>query len=101
MRKYDSLDKFLQAWSDADRKAVLIEALEAEGVLFEALADEIGKDLDPFDMLLHVAYNMPPLTRRQRANRARARVKKRNACGRAQYDAALRSLEQELYRPES
>ena len=147
MRRYDSLDKFLQAWSDADRKAVLIEALEAEGVLFEALADEVGKDLDPFDLLLHVAYNMPPLTRRERANR----VKKRNAFakygetarrviealidkyadegvqtiesmevlrvppldtlgtptelvksfgGRAQYDAALRSLERELYRPE-
>ncbi|HEY8706387.1 MAG TPA: DEAD/DEAH box helicase family protein [Burkholderiaceae bacterium] len=151
MRQYDSLDKFLQAWSDADRKAALIEALEAEGVLFDALADEVGRDLDPFDLLLHVAWNMPPLTRRERANLARARVKKRNAFakygetarrviealidkyadegvqtiesmevlrvppldtlgtptelvksfgGRAQYDAALRSLEQELYRPE-
>ena len=78
MRQYDSLDKFLQAWSDADRKAALIEALEAEGVLFDALADEIGRDLDPFDLLLHVAWNMPPLTRRERANLARARVKKRN-----------------------
>jgi type I restriction enzyme, R subunit len=74
MRQYDSLDKFLQAWSDADRKAALIEALEAEGVMFDGLADEIGRDLDPFDLLLHVAYNMPPLTRRERANR----VKKRN-----------------------
>jgi type I restriction enzyme R subunit len=43
--------------------------------LIEALAEEIGKDLDPFDLLLHVAYNQPPLTRRERANR----VKKRNA----------------------
>jgi type I restriction enzyme R subunit len=44
-------------------------------VLIEALADEVGlKDLDPFDLLLHVAYNMPPLTRRERARR----VKKRN-----------------------
>ena len=78
MRQYESLDTFLQAWSDADRKAVLIEALEAEGVLFEALADEVGRDLDPFDLLLHVAWNMPPLTRRERADRARARVNKRN-----------------------
>jgi type I restriction enzyme R subunit len=77
-RRYDSLDKFLQAWNDADRKAALIEELEREGVLIEALADEVAhtglKDLDPFDLLLHVAYNMPPLTRRERANR----VKKRN-----------------------
>ncbi len=77
-RRYDSLDKFLQAWNDADRKAALIEELEREGVLIEALTDEVAhtglKDLDPFDLLLHVAYNMPPLTRRERANR----VKKRN-----------------------
>lgn len=73
-KQYDSLDKFLQAWNDADRKAALIEELEARGVLIEALAEEVGKDLDPFDLLLHVAYNMPPLTRRERARR----VKKRN-----------------------
>ena len=74
-KQYDSLDKFLQAWNDADRKAALVEELEKHGVLIEALAEEIGKDLDPFDLLLHVAYNMPALTRRERANR----VKKRNA----------------------
>ena len=74
-KQYDSLDKFLQAWNDADRKAALVEELESQGVLIEALAEEVGKDLDPFDLLLHVAYNMPPLTRRERANR----VKKRNA----------------------
>ena len=73
-RRYDSLDKFLQAWNDADRKAALIEELERQGVLIEALADEVGKDLDPFDLLLHVAYDQPPLTRRERASR----VKKRN-----------------------
>jgi type I restriction enzyme R subunit len=77
-RQFDSLDKFLQAWNDADRKAALIEELERQGVLIEALADEVAstglKDLDPFDLLLHVAYNKPPLTRRERANR----VKKRN-----------------------
>ena len=73
-KQYDSLDKFLQAWNDADRKAALLEELESRGVLIEALADEVGKDLDPFDLLLHVAYNMPPLTRRERASR----VKKRN-----------------------
>jgi type I restriction enzyme R subunit len=74
-KQFDSLDKFLQAWNDADRKAALVEELEKQGVLIEALAEEVGKDLDPFDLLLHVAYNQPPLTRRERANR----VKKRNA----------------------
>lgn len=77
-KRFDSLDKFLQAWNDADRKAALIAELENQGVLMDALADEMAstglKDLDPFDLLLHVAYNQPPLTRRERASR----VKKRN-----------------------
>ena len=73
-KAYDSLDGFLQAWHGAERKAALIEALEHQGVFLEALADEVGKDLDPFDLLLHVAYDQPPLTRRERARR----VKKRN-----------------------
>jgi type I restriction enzyme R subunit len=77
-KQYDSLDKFLQAWNDADRKAALMQELESQGVLIDALADELAgtglTNLDPFDLLLHVAYNMPPLTRRERASR----VKKRN-----------------------
>ena len=75
LKKYDSLDRFLQTWQQADRKAALLQELEGQGVLLDALADEVGKDLDPFDLLLHVAYNQPPLTRRERAQR----VKKRNA----------------------
>ncbi|WP_394787835.1 EcoAI/FtnUII family type I restriction enzme subunit R [Rhodoferax sp.] len=77
-KQYDSLDKFLQAWSDADRKAALLEELEKHGVLVDALAEEVAATgltgLDPFDLLLHVAWNMPALTRRERARR----VKKRN-----------------------
>ena len=75
LKKYDSLDQFLQTWQQADRKAALLQELEGQGVLLDALADEVGKDLDPFDLLLHVAYDQPPLTRRERAQR----VKKRNA----------------------
>jgi type I restriction enzyme R subunit len=77
-KQYDSLDQFLQAWNDDDRKAALIDALERQGVLIDALAEEVAHtgltNLDPFDLLLHVAYNQPALTRRERASR----VKKRN-----------------------
>lgn len=52
----------------------MLQELEGQGVLLEALADEVGKDLDPFDLLLHVAYDQPPLTRSERARR----VQKRN-----------------------
>ena len=74
LKKYDSLDQFLQTWQQADRKAALLAELQAEGVLIDALAAEVDKDLDPFDLLLYVAYDQPPLTRRERAQR----VKKRN-----------------------
>ena len=73
-KRYDSLDQFLQTWQQADRKAALIQELEEHGVMLEALADEVGKELDPFDLLLHVAYDQPLLTRSERARR----VKKRN-----------------------
>ena len=76
-KQYESLDAFLQAWDGADRKAALLDELERQGVLVEALADELAqqgmKDLDPFDLLLHVAWNMPPLTRRERARRVKKR----------------------------
>lgn len=76
-KRFDSLDQFLQTWQQTDRKAALIQELENQGVLWEALVDEAGADgqaLDPFDLLLRVAYDQPHLTRRERA----ARVKKRN-----------------------
>ena len=77
-KRFDSLDQFLQAWHQADRKAALMQELEGQGVLLEALADEVAHnglvELDPFDLLLHVAYDQPPLTRSERARR----VKKRN-----------------------
>jgi type I restriction enzyme, R subunit len=72
-KQYDSLDAFLQTWQQADRKAALIEELERQGVLLEALAEEVDKDLDPFDLLLHVAYDQPYLTRKERARRVKQR----------------------------
>jgi type I restriction enzyme R subunit len=90
VKQYDSLDKFLQAWNDAERKAALLQELESRGVLYDALAEEVERtgltDLDPFDLLLHVAYNQPPLTRRERANR----VKKRNVF--TQYGGVARQV---------
>ncbi|MCK9988468.1 MAG: type I restriction enzyme, R subunit [Azoarcus sp.] len=76
-KEYASLDDFLRRWSAADKKQALIEELEAQGVLLEALAEEVGKKtgkvLDPFDLICHVAYDRPPLTRRERAEQVRKR----------------------------
>lgn len=73
-KEFASLDDFLKRWSDADRKQAIVEGLAQEGVFFEALAEEVGKDCDPFDLLCHVVWDMPPLTRKERAEQ----VKKRN-----------------------
>lgn len=73
-KDYASLDEFLRTWSKADRKAVILNELVQHGVLLEPLAEEVGKDFDAFDLICHVAFDQPPLTRRERA----AEVKKRN-----------------------
>jgi len=70
---FASLDDFLKRWNAADRKKAVIEELEEQGVLFEPLADEVGKDFGPFDLICHVAFGQPPLTRRERAENVRKR----------------------------
>jgi len=72
-REFASLDDFLKKWSDAAKKQAIIEELADEGIFFEALAEEIGKDLDPFDIICHVAWGTPPLTRKERADNVRKR----------------------------
>jgi type I restriction enzyme, R subunit len=47
--------------------------LEEQGLLLDALAEEVGRELDPFDLICHVAYGQPPLTRRERAENVRKR----------------------------
>lgn len=74
---YASLDEFLRRWSQAERKATILQELEQHGVLLEPLAEEVGKDFDAFDLVCHVAFDQPPLTRRERAEQ----VKKRNYFG--------------------
>ena len=71
--QYASLDDFLVAWNDAERKQAVVEELENHGVFFDALYEAVGKDLDPFDMILHVVFDKPPLTRQERAENVRKR----------------------------
>jgi len=73
-KDYASLDLFLKRWSNAERKAAILKELQEHGILLDPLADEVGKDFDAFDLICHVAFDQPPLTRRERANN----VKKRN-----------------------
>jgi type I restriction enzyme R subunit len=73
LKNHASLDDFLTHWSHADRKQAIIEELEARGVLFAALQEEVGSAFDPFDLVCHIAYDKPPLTRKERADAVRKR----------------------------
>jgi type I restriction enzyme, R subunit len=71
---FATLKEFLNKWNDAEKKAAIIKELEEQGVMVSALQDAVDKELDLFDLICHVAYDQPPLTRKERANN----VKKRN-----------------------
>ncbi|WP_263810300.1 MULTISPECIES: EcoAI/FtnUII family type I restriction enzme subunit R [Salinibacter] len=69
--QFASLDDFLQRWNRADRKQAVIDELEAQGVFIDELRQEVDKDLDPFDLICHVAFDAEPLTRSERAEKVR------------------------------
>ncbi len=69
--EYASLNDFLMAWHSAERKQVIVDELEKRGVFFDDLCDAVGKDLDPFDLILHIVFDQPPLTRKERADNVR------------------------------
>lgn len=71
--EFASLDEFLKCWTQAARKEAIINELNEQGILFEALAEQVGKDLDPFDLVCHIAFDKPALTRRERAENVRKR----------------------------
>ena len=70
---FASLDDFIRRWEASKRKAALLEELEAEGLPLELIASELGKELDPFDLVCHVAFDKKPLTRRERAENVKKR----------------------------
>jgi type I restriction enzyme R subunit len=68
---FSTLDAFIKKWDASERKNAIIDELETEGLLLDALSEEFGGNLDPFDLILHVAFDQPVLTRKQRADGAR------------------------------
>lgn len=88
--QFASLDEFLTKWNSADRKAAIIKELEEQGILVEALQNAVNKELDLFDLICHTAFDMPPLTRKERASN----VKKRNYFGK--YGEKARKVMEEL-----
>jgi len=73
LNEFKTLEDFLTVWQNAERKEAIIKELEERGILFDELQEEVSKDLDPFDLICHVAFDMPPLTRSERANNVKKR----------------------------
>ena len=69
--EYKTLDEFLKYWHSDGRKTAIIDALEEQGLLLKPLQDVVGRNLDPFDLICHIVWDQPPLTRKERANNVR------------------------------
>lgn len=76
-KEFASLDAFLTVWNDAEKKQAILEELSTKGVFLDELAEQVGRDYDAFDLVCHIAFDAPPLTRKERADG----VKKRNVFG--------------------
>jgi type I restriction enzyme R subunit len=77
--EFGSMTDFLRRWNSAERKQAVLEELAEHGVPLEILQQAVanGEELDVFDLVVHVAFDQKPLTRRERVNN----VKKRDVFG--------------------
>lgn len=67
--KYATLDSFLQDWNAADKKQKLLDELEDHGILYkEVMKQKHIKNMDPFDLIIQLAYNQKPMTKSERVN---------------------------------
>lgn len=69
--EYATLNDFLSAWNKADRRTAIIDEIIDRGVPLEELRDQIGYDVDLFDLVLHIAYDKKPIKRRDRVEAVR------------------------------
>jgi type I restriction enzyme R subunit len=84
--EYRTLNDFIRKWNESARKQAIIDELEDRGIILANLQEQVGRDIGDFDLLCHVAFDQPPLTRRERADK----VKKRNYF--AKYGERARSV---------
>lgn len=72
---YPTREALQSAWSNPDTRSEVLRELTERGISFDELtASSDQGDADPFDLLCHLAWNAPLLTRRQRAEQARRKA---------------------------
>ena len=69
-KRYASLEDFIQNWTAAERKKAIVDELKEYSILIEAVREKNTAlaNADIFDIICHVAFDQPALTRRERAN---------------------------------
>lgn len=87
-KKYKTLNDFIQSWASAERKEAIVNELKELNVLVDAVRAKNPSlvNADIFDIICHVAYDQPALTRKERAEN----VKKRNYF--AKYEGKAREV---------
>lgn len=87
-KRYATLDDFVKSWTEAERKKAIVDELKELDVLVDAVRTKNSSlaGADIFDVICHVAYDQPALTRRERADN----VKKRNYF--AKYEGKARQV---------
>ncbi len=71
-RLYPTAAELRTEWMNAEHRSAIVQALAERGVDFSTLAEATKlPDADPFDLLVHIAWNAPLRTRRERAERVR------------------------------
>ena len=73
LKEFSTLDNFLTRWNSIDKKKALIDEIEQQGIILEVLRNDVKKDLDIFDLICHIAWDKPALTRTERANNVKKR----------------------------
>lgn len=71
--QYGTLNQFLNKWNESERKEAIIQELKEQGVFVDELIDSVNKQIDLFDLICHVAFDQPPLTRKERVNNVKKR----------------------------
>lgn len=70
--KCPTLKDFIQYWTSLEKKEEIRSLLKEEGIDLEVLKAEAHmENVDDFDFICHLAYDQKPLTRQERAGKAR------------------------------
>lgn len=68
-KKFRSMDQFIKDWTNSDKRDAIVQELNDQGVSLEQIEDQMDHQLDSFDMICHLAFDAPPLTKSQRVKK--------------------------------